>query len=272
MEDGLLKIIFDNIDDLRKTVTRIAIPIIVLFCIFLMADVRTITAFGTTFWILYPDPYQNVGAQFLTIMEVHTIGNKFTLLAIKPTDGVVADFYSVMFLALILTSPFTSFEISKFVGPALKANEKQLFRMITVPSVILFIAGSLIALVYVAPLMFDILYSFDIGVGANATMSINYFISFLLIYVLSFGLAFETPVIMVGLTYMGLVKAQTWKLGWRYAVVAALVFGLVFSPGVTGITMMLLAIPIIILYFAGIVVSSRVEKKRNGLQSTVTEK
>ncbi len=116
---------------------------------------------------------------------------------------------------------------------------------------------------FVAPLMFRILYDFDLGVGAQPTMSITSFVSFFFIYVLSFGLSFETPVIMVGLTYLSIVPASYWRKNWRYAIVAALIFGVIFSPGVTGFTMILLAIPIIALYFVGIYASQRTERRKN---------
>ena len=266
MENGLLKIFFDNIEELRRTAIRLAIPIIVSFCIFLMFDLRLYTFYGYTFWFLYPDPYRNIGAQMLSAIILHVVGTKFKLLALRPTDGVVADFYACMFLSVIFTSPNIFYQISRFVGPALKANERELFRIITIPALILFIVGSSIGIIYVAPLMFDILYNFDVGIGVQPTMGISSFVSFFLIYVLSFGASFETPVIMVGLTYMGIVKSETWKAGWRYAVVGALIFGVIFSPGVIGFTMMLLAIPIIVLYFAGIYISVRIEKKRVNAQ------
>jgi Sec-independent protein translocase TatC len=68
---------------------------------------------------------------------------------------------------------------------------------------------------------------------------------------------------MVGLTYLSIVPASYWRKNWRYAIVAALIFGVIFSPGVTGFTMILLAIPIIALYFVGIYASQRTERRKN---------
>ncbi len=275
MDNGPLKVILDNIEDLRVAVIRSGIPVLIFFVIFLMFDVRTVTFFGRIIPVIYPDPYHNMGAQFLQLLILHVITEKFQLLAIKPTDGVVADFYSCLFLSAIVTSPNFYYQISKFIGPALKANEKELLRITLTPALILFLIGSFIGIYFVAPLVFQILYQFDIGVGAQPTMSITSFVSFFLIYVIAFGLSFETPVIMVGLTYMGVVPAKYWSDNWRYAVVAALIFGVIFSPGMTGVTMMLLAIPIIILYFIGISASKRIQKRKDlkdAINETVSEK
>jgi sec-independent protein translocase protein TatC len=211
----------------------------------------------------YPDPYENMGAQFLKFVIQKEVTERFELLAIRPTDGVVADFYSCLFLALIFTSPNLTYQLGRFVGPALKTSERKIIKTTLVPALVLFLIGSLVGVIFVAPLMFQILYDFDIGVGAQPTMSITSFVSFFLIYVLAFGLSFETPVIMVGLTYLSVVPANYWRKNWRYAIVGALIFGVIFSPGVTGITMMLLSIPIIALYFLGIFVAERVEKRKN---------
>ncbi|MHB1439858.1 MAG: Sec-independent protein translocase TatC [Cuniculiplasma sp.] len=267
MENGPLKVITSNIDELRFRTIRIVVPILVFFSIFLLFDLRfyraIVGSYSLTIPYFYPDPYENMGAQFLKLIIDHVITEPFKLLAIKPTDGVVADFYSCLFLAIIFTSPNISYQTGKFIGPALKASEKKIIRTTLLPALVLFLAGSLIGIYFVAPLMFRILYEFDLGVGAQPTMSITSFVSFFFIYVLSFGISFETPVIMVGLTYLAIVPASYWRKNWRYAIVAALIFGVIFSPGVTGFTMMLLAIPIIILYFVGVYASARMEKRKN---------
>jgi Sec-independent protein secretion pathway component TatC len=201
----------------------------------------------------------------------HTITEKYQLIAIKPTDGVVTDFYACLFLSIIVTSPNITYQVAKFVGPALKTNEKRLIKTTLIPALLLFLLGAALGVYIVAPLMFRILFEFDLGVGAQPTMSISSFVSFFFIYVLAFGLSFETPVIMIGLTYLKLVPSNYWYAHWRYAIVISLVFGLIFSPGVTGITMMLLAIPIIILYFVGVLASKHIEKKRNANPETVKE-
>ncbi|MGE9811204.1 twin-arginine translocase subunit TatC, partial [Ferroplasma acidiphilum] len=114
---------------------------------------------------------------------------------------------------------------------------------------------------FIAPILFKIFASFDIGVGADVTMGISSFVSFMFMYTIAFGLSFEIPVFMVGLSRFGIVTADTWKKNWRYAVIGSLVYGMIFSPGVTGFTMVVIAIPMIALYFAGIHFAINAEKK-----------
>ncbi len=267
MQSGPVKVILNNIDELRFRLVRIIVPVLVVFSFFLFFQLRFYPINPVysirTIPYPYPDVYHNMGAQLLKLIISHVITEKYQLIAINPTDGVITDFYACLFLALIATSPNISYQIGKFIGPALKTNEKRLIRTTLIPALVLFLIGASLGIYIVAPLMFKILFEFDLGVGSEPTMSISSFVSFFLIYVLAFGLSFETPVIMVGLTYLNIVPSNYWFGHWRYAVVIALVFGLIFSPGVTGITMMLLAIPIIILYFVGVIATGRIEKKRN---------
>ncbi len=275
MESGPIKVIANNIDELRYRLIRILVPILILFSFFLFFELKfypTVRYFYfSSFPYPYPDPYNNMGAQFIKLIISHIVTQGFVIFAIKPTDGVVADFYSCLFLAIIVTSPNISYQLGKFIGPALKANERRVIRTTLVPSLVLFLSGAIVGVLYVAPLMFKILYQFDLGVGSQPSMSITSFVSFFLIYVLAFGLSFETPVFMVGLTYLNIVPSGYWVAHWRHAIVVALIFGVIFSPGVTGFTMMLLAIPIIALYFVGILATKRLEKRRKLKEETADQ-
>ncbi len=190
------------------------------------------------------------------------------MLVIKPTDGVMADFYSCMALSLIISMPYIAYQVMQFVSPALKNSEKELIRSIIVPASFLFAAGAFMGIYFVAPELFRIFQDFNVGLGASTTLSISSFVSFLFIYVIAFGLSFELPVIMTGLTRFGIVTYEQWAANWRYAVIGAFIFGMIFSPGVTGFTMIILAIPIIALYFLGLYASKRIEKTNKTISIT----
>ncbi|MEM0155175.1 MAG: Sec-independent protein translocase TatC [Thermoplasmataceae archaeon] len=250
-----------HIEELRIRLIRILIPFGILFVFFIALRIRLYHLFGVTFPFFTVDPYRNIGAQFLVLLERHVLPSTTQLIVVKPTDAVVADLYVCLFLSLIFTMPVLVYEISAFVGPALKSSEKALARITLIPATVLFITGSFIGIWLVAPTLFNIFYQFDLGLGTAPTTSVMNFVSFLLIYVAAFGLSFEIPVFMVGLTKLGLVKYETWRKNWRYAIIGSLVFGMIFSPGVTGFTMVVIALPMILLYFGGMYVARRIERK-----------
>ena len=137
-----------------------------------------------------------------------------------------------------------------------------MIKSLVVPASALFVAGSFVGLWLVAPELFIIFNRFDLGLGAAPTIGIMNFVSFIFVYVLAFGFSFELPVIMVAITRLGIVNSEYWRRNWRYAVVASLIFGMIFSPGVTGFTMIVMSVPMMMLYFGGYYFARRIEKRR----------
>jgi sec-independent protein translocase protein TatC len=269
--EGYVRIFLNHLDELRRRVINILKAFGLFLAIFLIFDVRYVTLFGLHFPLLYPDIFKNVGAQFLTAIEAHVLPPEYNVIPLNPTDGVVADFYSCMFLAIVFSIPVIVDQTAKFLTPGLKKKEVQALRSVVVPGSLLFFAGSFVGIWFFLPELFRIFLDYDIGLSVQPYLSIRSFINFVLIYVLGFGLSFEVPVFMVMLSRFGIVTAEYWASKWRYAVVGALIFGLIFSPGVTGFTMMALAIPIIILYFGGIYFARRAERKVAEEQAMVVD-
>lgn len=271
-DEEFLPIIFRNIDELRYRLIRILEVFGFFFIFFLIFAIRQYSLFGHTFPFFAFDVYHNIPAQLLQLLEKHVLPKETTLLVLSPTDGVSANVYTALFLALIFSMPNIVYQLAKFIGPALKKSEKALIRTITVPASALFAAGAFMGLWFVAPELFQIFHNFNVGLGADSSLGIMSFVSFLLLYVVSFGVAFEIPVFMYGLTRSGMVQSETWYKHWRYAVVGSLIFGMIFSPGVLGFTMMVMSLPMIALYFAGAYFARRYEKKYGTADSnTVTE-
>ena len=261
MENEIFSYLLKYSDEIRSRLIKILEILGSLFFIFVVFRIEYITVFGKRFLFVYPDPYDNIGAQVLYILKAHILPPGTKLLIIKPVDGVMADFYTNIALAVIFSMPVIIYHISKFIDPALKNNEKELLRSIIIPASILFFSGAFVGIYFIAPLLFRIFESFDIGIGASVTVSISSFVSFIFLYIIAFGLSFELPVFMVGLSKFGIVTSDTWIKNWRYAVMGALIYGMIFSPGVTGFTMVIIAIPMIALYFAGIHFAKKAEKQ-----------
>ncbi|GGM65884.1 Sec-independent protein translocase protein TatC [Thermogymnomonas acidicola] len=270
-DDELLPKLFVYLSELRVRLIRILIAFGLLTTVFMFFRLSFMSLYGTPVPVILPTIYHNMGIQFLGLIEHHVLPKGTEIIILKPQDGVVADLDTSMFLAVVFSMPVIVREMGKFIGPALRKSEKQLIRMVTVPASLLFALGAFFGLWFVAPRLFIVFRSYDLGLGASPTISLTSFISFILIYIFAFGMSFEVPVIMVGLTRTGMVSSETWIGGWRYAVIASLVFGMVFSPGVTGFTMTIMAIPMIALYFAGAYVSRRVERKMMAESKSVSQ-
>ena len=260
-DEEVFPIIFRNLDEIRVRLTRILIVFGIFAAIFLTLRIQEVTLFGHTFIFLYPNFYHNTAAQFLLLIENHILPAGTTVFVLKPADGVLADLDVSMFLALLFAMPIIVKEIGEFLGPALKKREKDALRSAIVPATALFTAGSAIGLWIVAPPLFIIFSGYDLGLGAAESLSLMSFISFTFIYTVTFGISVEGPVFMVALSRTGIVSAKFWEDHWRHAVIGALIFGMIFSPGVIGFTMVVMAVPIIALYMGGIYFARRAERK-----------
>ncbi|MFC6837107.1 Sec-independent protein translocase TatC [Halomarina ordinaria] len=97
------------------------------------------------------------------------------------------------------------------------------------------------------PIMFEFLSNNASAAGFEPTYSIVKWAEFVLVLTLSFGLAAQLPLAMSGLAYSGVVRYETFREKWRYAVVAIFVFGALFSPP-DPFTQIMWAVPLLFLY------------------------
>jgi sec-independent protein translocase protein TatC len=262
---------FEHLEELRQRLKIVVAAVLVFFVLFVTTAAGTVDIGSTHVPILLPalGPRESPVANqfflwlkgFLVPAQVDGQAVSFTFRA--PWDGVVVQLKTAFFLALMVTSPLTAYEVGLFVGPALKPSERRLIFRVTMPILLLFLAGVLLCLVVVLPFTFSLLYTYQTALGANLLLLFaDDFISFVLLFMLAFGLAFELPVLMYGLTYVGIVSSDFWKNNWRFAAIAIFVFGAFITPDGSGITMFLVALPMLALYVLGYAASWRMERRR----------
>ena len=101
------------------------------------------------------------------------------------------------------------------------------------------------------PHIVEIMYSF-VPAGATTFYETKTYLDFVLKLVLATGIAFVLPVFLVLLNFVGVLQARTILKGWRWAILAITIFTAIATPAADVISMILLAIPMIILYFAAV--------------------
>ena len=143
-----------------------------------------------------------------------------------------------------------------FLKPALKENEINVGRTITAPIMSLFISGSLFAYFVVIPFMLEFLYKYGASSGLVTFLNIMDFVTFVLQFLLAFGLSFQLPVIMYAFSQAGMTNANFWRKNIRYAIIAIVIFGAIITPDGSGVTMWFIAGPMIGLYLACLLYTS----------------
>ncbi len=164
-----------------------------------------------------------------------------------------------MMAAFIISLPHTLYQIWAFVAPGLYAHEKKLMVPVITASSILFLAG--MAFAYFA--VFPVVFGFIVGsapVGVAVMTDISEYLDFVMTLFMAFGLAFEVPIAVVLIVRFGWVTIAQLKEARSYVVVGAFVIGAIFTPPDI-ISQFMLAVPLWLLYEAGIVVAQLTNPK-----------
>ena len=151
--------------------------------------------------------------------------------------------------------------------PALKENEIHVSRSITIPALGLFIAGCAFSYSLVIPYILEFLYRYGESAGLITFLNVMDFVTFVLQFLLAFGISFQLPLIMLAVTAAGITDSKFWRHNIRYAIIVIVIFGAVITPDGSGVTMWFIAGPMIALYFVGMFFIERRERKITKLES-----
>ena len=103
-------------------------------------------------------------------------------------------------------------------------------------------------------------YNDEFGVALE--LRISEWLSFLLLMILGFGISFQLPLVMLFLERIGILSVQTYLAKWKIAVLVLAILSMVLSPGGDPTSMMLMLVPLVGLYFAGIALCKWLPSRR----------
>lgn len=172
------------------------------------------------------------------------------LIAIEVASPFFAPIKLAFFVALVVAMPWLLYQLWAFVAPGLYRREKKLAMPLLGSSLVLFYAGCAFAYWLVLPAVFTFLAKVTPS-GVAMMTDINAYLDFVLVIFLAFGASFELPVALVILVLLGWVTPAQLR-EWRgYAIVGIFVIAAIITPPDV-ISQLLLAIPMLLLYEAGI--------------------
>ena len=181
------------------------------------------------------------------------------LIAVEVASPFFAPLKLALFAALLLTMPWLLYQAWAFVAPGLYKREKRLALPLLVSAVLLFYAGCAFAFFVVLPAVFGFLTAVTPD-GVAMMTDINAYLNFVLVIFLAFGISFELPVALVILVALGWVTPAQLR-EWRgYSVVGVFVLAAVITPPDV-VSQLMLAIPMCLLYEAGIIAARMVEPR-----------
>ncbi len=182
-----------------------------------------------------------------------------TMIAIGVTAPFLTPFKLSLFVALFIAMPVVLHQVWAFVAPGLYRKEKRFAVPLMVSSIILFYLGIAFAYFVVFPLMFSFFVAYT-PEGVAMTTDISEYLDFILSMSLAFGIAFEVPIATVLLVATGLVSRETLGKSRAYVFLGAFVGGMLLTPP-DAISQTLLAVPVYLLYEAGLFLSKIMVKE-----------
>ncbi len=251
-----------HLDELRKRVLRIAIVMGIITVFVLTFHAEPFEFAGSTLYYPSPDPLDNIAAQITNHMRENLVPEDVQLIQTAPGQAFFAQVYIAALVGIVVSMPVIIKELVGFIKPALKENEINVSRSISIPALGLFVAGCVFSYSLVIPYILEFLYRYGESAGLITFLNVMDFVSFVLQFLLAFGLSFQLPLVMYAVTASGMIDADFWRKNLRYAIVIIVIFGAAVTPDGTGVTMWFIAGPMIALYFAGMLIIERKERKK----------
>ncbi len=163
--------------------------------------------------------------------------------------------------AFLIALPYVLYQGWRFVAPGLYAHEKKLVLPLIVASTLLFFCGMAFAYFVVFPVVFGFIVA-AAPQGVAVMTDIDKYLSFVLGMFMAFGITFQVPVAVVVLVRMGMVSVAKLREIRSYVIVGAFVVGAIFTPPDV-VSQFMLAIPLWLLYEAGIVVANWTVRRKD---------
>ncbi|MGA2256558.1 MAG: twin-arginine translocase subunit TatC [Thermoguttaceae bacterium] len=166
-------------------------------------------------------------------------------------------------VGVVLASPWVFYQIWSFVAAGLYPHERRYVHLFLPMSLGLFLAGAAVAFFLAFDKVLAFLLSFNRMLGIDPDLRINEWISFVLLLPLGFGISFQLPLVMLFLERIGLITVKTYLASWRMAVLVIFVLAMILTPTGDPYTMMLMAGPLTLLYFGGVLLCKMLPKAKS---------
>lgn len=212
-----------------------------------------------------------VGIATILLLKVNVIGwlarpiapylPAHRLVYTHPGDPFTIFMQAAAGLGLLLALPVILYQVWAFLAPALYRKERRIVAGVVTAAILLFVAGVAMGYFVVLPLAIPWLMDFGTGVLEPMITASEYF-GFAFSLTLAFGVAFELPVVLLGLAALGIVTPKFLAHYRRHAILGAVIIGAFLTPGDMVWTTMAMAIPLYGLYEISILLSYGVVRRR----------
>lgn len=196
----------------------------------------------------------------ILVTDMITLVPDLNLVFISPAELLMSYIKIAVVIGLAVSGPFLILQIWLYISPGLEKKERRTIVAALLFGAIFFLMGAVFAYVMVLPLMITFFVGFKIE-GITEMISFASYLALVMNTVISFGLIFEMPSIMMILTRFGIIKVSFLKKNRKYMILVIFIAAAVLTPPDV-ISQTLLALPMLILFELGIFLSSITAKRK----------
>jgi sec-independent protein translocase protein TatC len=229
---------FDHLDELRKRIIWAVIGLIA----------------GCILCGVFADNLMN-----MVLLRPATSVN-MELQNLRPFGQAFLFFKVILMCGMIISMPFSLYQLWKFVAPGLYEKERRWVGSITLLTSFCFLAGVAFAYLVMIPVMLSFSVSFG-SVHIKNSIDITEYFSFITTTLLSAGLIFELPMISYVLSRIGILKPEFLRTYRRHSIVIILVLAAALTPSTDPVSQLVFAAPLWVLYEISILVSAAATRR-----------
>ncbi len=234
---------WDHLDELRGALIRSVVYIVVLFVVGfffkeILFDGVVLRPTRPDFWL-----YRLLDVDLeIDLINIDIAAQFFTHIKIT------------FLIALVAAFPLICYEIWRFVVPALYEAEKSVLRKAFALGGGLFYLGVAVGYFVVMPVLLMFFNDYSVSETVVNTFSLRSYISIFTAMVFLMGILFEFPSVLAVLGHFGIVHRGMLRKGWRYAIMVILILSAVLTPTGDPFTMLVVALPLLLLYELSILI------------------
>jgi sec-independent protein translocase protein TatC len=202
-------------------------------------------------WVDLPIRIRPLEWTFAMHEAQRVIGRPPLLSTMNVMEAFMVYFKIAALTGLVISSPWVFWQLWSFIAAGLYPQEKRLVNYYLPVSLALFLAGVLLCEFMVIPKAINALLWFNEWLGLEPDLRLNEWLSFALILPLVFGIAFQTPMVMLFLAKIGVVDADSFRRKRRIAWFVMAIAAAIITP-IDAISMLMLMVPMWALYEVGI--------------------
>jgi sec-independent protein translocase protein TatC len=197
-------------------------------------------------------PVQFVSTGVIDVVREASVQIDQSLVSLAPLETLTIFFMVCLVAGLVLASPWVFYQIWAFVGAGLYRHERHYVTKYLPFSLGLFLAGVFLCFLLVLPITLKFLLQFNVWLGVAPTLRLSDWMGFATILPLVFGISFQTPLVMLFLERIHIFTVEDFRAKRKIAILVITITAAVITPGQDPFSMVLLAIPMLLLYELGI--------------------